>query len=475
MPRSSRRNQGLHLALLLLLGSLKEIAGATPWLQENFPNPDRDSTACRGRICDPDGVLNESGLDRLQAFLQTNAYMEVTKDCRVQGTATSETTEDTATTDAQTVELQMGVALVKKMDLTPFGGDDSKDRAAETFARYVHDDWGVGVETESCGGAGVLLFLSIEDRTIYLSRGAALEGTLTDRRVDGVIDNMKDLLRSEEYDNAILQALQDMQQYIAEGPPTSYENFMYTVLNVLFPAVWLMAVLGSVGRNIWVNSRMQREYARVKSQLSEIDRARAEALQGRYQCTSCPICLEDFAPPETEGGVATVGSDGQPIKLLRCGHCMDETCWAEWISSGRGTITKCPICMQDIGVSTENTNQTNPQQQAPARRDVHENNHNHNNELANWEDEEEDRAMRRYRRDRLFRLARLGNRYPRIVNQAQIQRWSNPTYEGQLVRDPGFVQSNPTLVRPASGGSRGMSSGGGFGGSSSGGGRGGSW
>lgn len=452
---------------------LMGIAGATPWLQENFPHPERNAKACRGRLCDPDGVLSTEGTDQLEAFLQTQTYMEATKDCRVKST-TSEITED-ATTDAQTMELQMGVALVKKMDLTPFEGESSEDRAAETFARFVHDEWGVGVETESCGGAGVLLFLSIGDRAVYVSRGAALEGTLTDRRVDQIIENMKDLLRSEEYDNAILQALHDMQKYIEQGPPTRWEDFMHTFLNLLFPATWLMAVLGTMGRNLWVNSRMQREYARVRSQLSDIDRARAEALQGRYKCTSCPICLDDFAPPATEDGVATVGSDGQPIKLLRCGHCMDETCWAEWISSGRGTITKCPICMQDIGVSTDNTNQTNTQEQPLQRRDVNEVNNNDNN-LANVNDDqdEEDRAMRRYRRERQFRLARLGNRYPRIVNQAQIQRWSNPTYDGQLVRDPGFVQSNPTLVRPGSGGSRGMSSGG-FGGSSSGGGRGGRW
>merc|ERR1712125_309553 len=126
-----------------------------------------------------------------------------------------------------------------------------------------------------------------------------------------------------------------------------------------------------------------------------------------------------------------------------------------------GTITKCPICMQDVGGRTE-TNNNNARQQErqqeqplPRRRPVNDDDDDNNNNLANLNndddedyrnDRDEDRVMRQYRRERIFRLARLGARYPRIVRPAEIQRWSNPTYEGQLVRDPGFVQSNPSLA-----------------------------
>merc|ERR1712124_125232 len=59
---------------------------------------------------------------------------------------------------------------------------------------------------------------------------------------------------------------------------------------------------------------------------------------------SCPICLEDFSS-------TTHGSDGHPIQLLRCGHVFDKTCYQEWVSSGNGDVTKCPICRIDVGVN----------------------------------------------------------------------------------------------------------------------------
>lgn len=368
------------------------------------------------------------------------------------------------------------------MDLSPFSTsseEDREDRAAETFARYIHDSWGVGVGTE-CGGAGVLLFLSIEDRAVYVSRGAALEDTLTDRRLDRAIENMKSLLRSEEYDNAILQALEDIRRYIEEGPPTLWENFWHIFVHLLFPLVWIGTVLGTLLPRMWANSRMQRDYARVRSQLSEIDRSRAEALQGKYKCTSCPICLEDFEKPAADDAVVTTGSDGQPIKLLRCGHAMDDSCWEAWVSNGQGTFNKCPICNQDVGETGNNNSIQRHQDVAVRRRAANENN-NPGNIIGNADNNDnrfnndEDRMIRQYRRERQFRLARLGARYPQIVRPAQIERWSQPNYDGTIVRDPSFVQSNPSLTSsaPRTGG-RSMG-GGGFGGSSSGGGRGGRW
>jgi uncharacterized membrane protein YgcG len=360
------------------------------------------------------------------------------------------------------------------MDLSPFGPPSIKNRegrAVEVFARYVHDDWGVGVKTHDCGGAGILLFLATQDRAIFISRGHALENILVDRRLDQVIYNMRGLLRSQHYDEAILGALEGMRQYIELGPPTMYENVMHTFATIIFPIFGTCGLLGVFVMSAWKERRQKQEYAKVRSHLTEIDRAKAEALQGKYSVTSCPICLEDFQKPTEEGGVATKGSDGLPIKLLRCGHCMDETCWAEWVNSGRGDVTKCPICQQDIGGADTSVG---------GRNRTFNHNRNHNHALHRQQDiqhrlqDEENRFMRQYRMERNFRLARLGYRYPQLVRQAQIQRWSQPTYDGSLIRDPSFVQSNPTM-RTASRTGGNSIRGSGFGGSSSGGGRGGRW
>jgi len=352
------------------------------------------------------------------------------------------------------------------------------EQAAEVFGRYVHDSWGVGIETESCGGAGVLLFLSMADRAVYISKGAALDSYLTDHRLDSVIGNMKEHLRAEQYDTAILSALEDILQYIQSGPPGFWETFVHHFTTWFFPMIWIFAVVGSLVRSVWIDNRRRREYARVSSQLNEIERAQALAMQGKYRAASCPICLEDFQEPG-EDGVFTKGSDGQPIKLLRCGHVMDEGCWASWISSGRGNITKCPLCNQDVGSTTSTTSAAVPENQADHLQQP--DRHPDNNAIMNGDENENDhndennnRMLRLYRRERMFRLARLGDRYPQFIRPAQIQRWSQPTYDGSLVRDPSFVQSNPAMARPAGSSGTSMRSGG-FGGSSSGGGRGGRW
>ena len=50
------------------------------------------------------------------------------------------------------------------------------------------------------------------------------------------------------------------------------------------------------------------------------------------------------------------GSDNLPLKLLRCGHTLDQTCWKHWVdssvSNGNGNHLECPICRQEIGKKT---------------------------------------------------------------------------------------------------------------------------
>ena len=247
--------------------------------------------------------------------------------------------------------------------------------------------------------------------------------------------------------------------------------------------------------------KQRREYAKVASHLNELDRARAEALQGRFQAKSCPICLENFQctqdhdKEETRSEIETLtrkGSDGLPLKLLRCGHVFDDTCWAEWISNGHhGKVDKCPICQQDVGKSrvvvdeaplraNANAVRTAVNSEATASVPVD------NNDLLLREEEEEEarnRALRQYTHDRNFRLMRLGSRYPRFVRPQQIQAWSQVGYDGSLARDPSFLSNDPVRQQAAASNSNnssssrrhGSGSSGGFGGGSSGGGRGGRW
>jgi uncharacterized membrane protein YgcG len=366
------------------------------------------------------------------------------------------------------------------MDLVPFGSfRDEEAQAAESFATYLHDDWGVGKDT-ACGGTGVLFFLSIRDRAMFISCGKAVKSVLTDRRLDHILDKVKPFLRSGDYSGGILKVLEQVEHYLTAGEPTAGER-REEMLDFFIPLGMFGAIVSLFLYQTHRERKEQRVYAQVQSQLSELDRTRAEALQGQYECTSCPICLDEFPAELTAGGPPKNGSDGQPLKLLRCGHVFDETCWTDWVNSGQGNVRRCPICQQDVGYSTHNDNGDTDvmvQQQNNMIQQQHDMLQQENNMIQQQNNMQDNRVFRQYNRERNFRLARMGARFPRYIRPEQIQRWTESTFDGTLARDPTFVQNDPRIVRASSqsktgNGWAGTSSS--FGGGSSAGGRGGRW
>lgn len=355
-------------------------------------------------------------------------------------------------------------------------------KAAEIFARKIHDTWGVGMVTAYCGGTGILLFLSEQDRSIYLSRGTALESVLTDRRLDKTIESVKPLLSQGLYGAAILSALRELDNYLIAGRPGWRERASDFFASYLV-LVMISGACAIVAKAICDDRKQRRGYAKVASHLNELDRARATALQGRFQAKSCPICLEDFQViegshcNETEKFTQN-GSDGLPLRLLRCGHIFDETCWAEWVSSGHhGKVDKCPICQQNVGKPLRDEKLTDVRRAVTETTSASVSDQWRQQRL----EEERNRAIRQYTYDRNFRLMQLGTRYPQFVRPQQIQTWSQVGYDGSLANDPSFVNSDPVrqAAAAASAGNNHFGSGGsggtGFGGGSSGGGRSGQW
>ncbi|GKY93807.1 hypothetical protein MPSEU_000347900 [Mayamaea pseudoterrestris] len=378
--------------------------------------------------------------------------------------------------------LQIAVAIVGKMQTI---NDDPKtiDQTVEVFARSIHDQWGVGQST-TCGGTGVLIFLSVHDRAIYISRGDALKHLLTKRRLETVMQHMKPELQQQLYATALVQAVWEIRNLARQGGATWWERLGDTVVEHI-GLMWLPSIFGFVFFAIRKQEQRKREYAKVKSRLSELDRAKAEALQGRFLSVSCPICLESFqdagykdvAAIDGEGsskheGMAgpaddkrMKGSDGLPLKLLRCGHVFDQTCWDEWSGSGKGDVTKCPICKVDVGKPSPITPtsveefQGAPSSTAlqPFRRDL---------------------VMNRYMDERYFRLQRLQFQYPAYVGPQQVSRWTQGSFNSQLATDQTFVERDPARQQPSRASetsSFSNSSQSGFGGGTSGGGHSGRW
>jgi len=271
--------------------------------------------------------------------------------------------------EAALVPVEVAVAVVTKIDLSAVlksnsfyayeDEDDLINEAAQYFARFLHDTWHVGSQT--CGQAGILIFLSIQDRVCYISTGSLVESVVPWWRLEYVVGDIKPILRRHAYGDAILKAIDDIRFYLDEGPPTTRDrmkDFFKRFGLVIGFAVFTFAFA------LWgeYRDRFRRwQYTERRSKMSGPEKVRAKLLQEEYSCRACPICLEEFPLKEgttesveakTVDPLPTVGSDGLPLKLLRCGHVFDLSCWKCWVDKGQGNPLKCPICRQDIGGKT---------------------------------------------------------------------------------------------------------------------------
>ena len=89
---------------------------STSWLQEHFPNPEKDPGACGAggsrHLCDPDEILSASSKQVLDAYLGEPKYIQTSTLCSI-----GEKSEKVDNDEAK-VQFQMGVALVKKVSGT---------------------------------------------------------------------------------------------------------------------------------------------------------------------------------------------------------------------------------------------------------------------------------------------------------------------------------------------------------------------
>jgi uncharacterized membrane protein YgcG len=75
------------------------------------------------------------------------------------------------------------------------------DIAAQSFAVDLHDKWGVGgVDGKE---NGILIFLSIEDRVVYISTGRDVKKVVTQRDIEVLIAAVKPDLKRKDYGTAI--------------------------------------------------------------------------------------------------------------------------------------------------------------------------------------------------------------------------------------------------------------------------------
>jgi hypothetical protein len=298
--------------------------------------------------------------------------------------------------------VELAVATVRKMNLPAVlregsyyayeDEDDMVNDAAQIFAHNLHDAWW---KKGDHGDHGILLFLSIQDRVCFISTGTEISSILPWWRLDHVVAGMKPFLRTREYGDALLQAMDDIRDLLLAGPPTLSDRLQdfLSRFGIVIAFALFTFFFGAWGE--YRDRRKRWQYAEQRSLLSDVEREKACMLQQEYRTRDCPICLEPFEygdsytgsrvnstkdlktldiPPgecdeNIDGkkktakeesslfktavvdnyGVPLRGPDGKRTKILRCGHIFCESCWKSWVHSGCGNPCNCPVCRQDVG------------------------------------------------------------------------------------------------------------------------------
>lgn len=355
------------------------------WTPEIYPNPLAEPDRCMiaylhttgQRLCDPDWVLGGMYLEEIATTLSNFSYaiaheehggwsVVVDTNSRRQESTRPPILRQRILLDNQPI--QLGIATVRKMNLPSVlregayssyeDEDDMVNDAAQIFARYIHDEW-----WEATNEAyGILVFLSVQDRVCFISTGSSIATILPWWRLEHVVGDMKPDLRQLDFGAAILKAMQDLEALLIAGPPTVQDRlFDFSArFGVVICFTIFTFFFGAWGE--YRDRRKRWQHAETRSRLTKGEKERARELQRDFSTRSCPICLENFCECLQElspglkrvdsFGIPLLGNDGNPIKLLRCGHIFDESCWKSWVNSGHGNPCICPVCRQDIGKTT---------------------------------------------------------------------------------------------------------------------------
>lgn len=343
--------------LWVLLSHLSDAAKS--FLPSDVPNPMLNPAQC-GRpgvktsaICDPENIMKKEQKDVIEGFI--NAVPNA----------------------------QIAVVLVQLMSPT-FIGQLSLEEAGEKFARALHDSWGVGREDKQ---DGVLIFVCVSARVVYISTGDGVKGKLTPTVLESYIVNevMKPDLRQKEYGTAIEKAVVEIDN-ILSGKSNISAQYM---VQGWFDSAWLKFVLfGSVVVfmfwQAWAESARMRRLEKGRKALDELMNEVSEGDANQFETKTCPICLEGFekvddvvevlegtcrSTPASSSPLSSSSSSGsgsgagtgvagapgakekekksprRPMKL-QCGHLYCFGCLSEYLKTSNGT--KCPVCRAPV-------------------------------------------------------------------------------------------------------------------------------
>ena len=202
---------------------LQEGQATRGWYKEDFPDPTIDVETCgrRGKvswICDPENILSYGAADKIEELLYSI----------VKNTASGCSYYHNGKPG-----FQIGVAVLNQMSGIP---GEPVEETAKTFAKHLHDSWGVG--HAGCDD-GAMLLISILDRQLYVSTGKRAMKLLSDDQIDIIIEEMKPYMLKKDYDKGVELAIVRMGEVFGIR---SASNHGY----IIFYAVLVIIILATI-------------------------------------------------------------------------------------------------------------------------------------------------------------------------------------------------------------------------------------
>lgn len=203
--------------------------------------------------------------------------------------------------------------------MTEYQSSD-KSLAAQSFAVALHDSWGVG-GTHDGRENGVVIFLSVEDRVVYISTGRDVKHLVTAEEIKVLIESIKPYLRKEDYGRAIALMIIRIELLLQGSGNTHNQGELQSTTTLfaqplLFFCVFLVAwMFYSSDKKNNREQRLMEGKAKLDAFMQDVNRSLDNK---KYITSSCPICLEEYcAEPDKENVKALEQFQNSPLRPVR--------------------------------------------------------------------------------------------------------------------------------------------------------------
>ena len=219
-------------------------------------------------------------------------------------------------------DIKVTVLILRRLESK--GPEEDIHDVAAKFVQGLHEEWGLGDPIKQ---NGLLIFISVEDRVVYMSFGNGVESLVSEDRMESIISAMKIYLRSREYAKAIefaLSGLQNAPELPGNNPSTDYTFYGFLLL--------LFALLLPSGNR---EESPAKGVDKLRDILWQLSLIREE----EYAPSTCPHCLVNKVEKRS-------GNEG-----FICGHELCSTCTRAIAAS---SLSSCPICKDSTQAVDEN-------------------------------------------------------------------------------------------------------------------------